>query len=278
MRKHPLIALIAFAFLAITIFVGAAGAGGINSIPVRATSHLNTVGSGQSVGDFRSLALRASERAAAVRSATLVLKAQATYLQRRGADDVALHDVSRPTSGMLPSEWRAHQIEAVHAAMVRAAAANALAVAQEAAAKAQAEQLTQQAQVEQQTRAAQQAQLEQNAQVAHVSHASHKSHKSHVSHRSHTAASPAPAGPSGGGNLSGVWLQLRLCESGNNYAEDTGNGYYGAYQFALSTWQSLGYSGLPSDASPAVQDQAAQKLQALAGWGQWPACSAELGL
>ena len=70
----------------------------------------------------------------------------------------------------------------------------------------------------------------------------------------------------------------RLCESGNNYAEDTGNGYYGAYQFALGTWWGLGYSGLPSDASPAVQDQAAERLQAEAGWGQWPACSAELGL
>jgi hypothetical protein len=40
----------------------------------------------------------------------------------------------------------------------------------------------------------------------------------------------------------------------------------------------IGYSGLPSDAPPAVQDQAAEKLQAMAGWGQWPACSAELGL
>ena len=78
--------------------------------------------------------------------------------------------------------------------------------------------------------------------------------------------------------MGGVWLQLRLCESGDNYSENSGNGYYGAYQFSLSTWESIGYSGLPSDASPAVQDQAAEKLQALAGWGPWPGCSAELGL
>ena len=84
--------------------------------------------------------------------------------------------------------------------------------------------------------------------------------------------------PTSGGDLGGVWLQLRICESGNNYSENSGNGYYGAYQFALSTWVAIGYSGLPSDAPPAVQDQAAEKLQAMAGWGQWPACSAELGL
>jgi len=283
MRKHPLIALIAFAFLATSIFVGAAGPGGINSIPVRATTHL-AVGTGSRANDLRSLAAVARERATAARSAMLVLKVQAPYWQGRGADSVALHNESRRPGGMLPSEWRAHRIAAVHAALARAAASNALAVAQEAAAKAQAEQLAQQAQDEQQ---AQQALLAQNAQIAQVSQASqasqisHSSHKSHVTHTSHTTAAPrAPARPrsSGGGNVGGVWLQLRLCESGNNYAEDTGNGYYGAYQFALSTWSSLGYSGLPSDASPAVQDQAAEKLQALAGWGQWPACSAELGL
>jgi hypothetical protein len=69
-----------------------------------------------------------------------------------------------------------------------------------------------------------------------------------------------------------------MCESGGDYSIDTGNGYYGAYQFALSTWYSLGYTGLPSSAPPYVQDAAARKLQAEAGWGQWPACSAELGL
>jgi hypothetical protein len=46
----------------------------------------------------------------------------------------------------------------------------------------------------------------------------------------------------------------------------------------LGTWWGLGYTGVPSNASPAVQDQAAEKLQAEAGWGQWPACSADLGL
>jgi resuscitation-promoting factor RpfB len=35
---------------------------------------------------------------------------------------------------------------------------------------------------------------------------------------------------------------------------------------------------LPSDASPAVQDEAAEELQSRSGWGQWPECAAELGL
>jgi hypothetical protein len=69
-----------------------------------------------------------------------------------------------------------------------------------------------------------------------------------------------------------------MCESGNTYGEDTGNGYYGAYQFSLSTWYGLGFSGLPSQASPATQDRAAAELQARSGWGQWPQCAAQLGL
>ncbi len=76
----------------------------------------------------------------------------------------------------------------------------------------------------------------------------------------------------------GVWAELRQCESSDNYSANTGNGYYGAYQFALSTWYSLGETGLPSNAPPAVQDAAAQRLQAIAGWGQWPVCSQKLSL
>lgn len=83
----------------------------------------------------------------------------------------------------------------------------------------------------------------------------------------------APATPS-----PGVWLELRDCESNDNYADDTGNGYYGAYQFSVSTWQNLGLSGLPSEAPPAQQDQAAQELEARSGWSQWPSCARRLGL
>jgi len=85
---------------------------------------------------------------------------------------------------------------------------------------------------------------------------------------------PAAAAAQAGG----VWAELRQCESDDNYSDNTGNGYYGAYQFSLQTWEGIGYTGLPSDAAPAVQDQAAQQLQARSGWGQWPACAAKLGL
>ncbi len=74
-------------------------------------------------------------------------------------------------------------------------------------------------------------------------------------------------------NLAG----LRACESGGNYATNTGNGYYGAYQFSASTWQSLGYSGLPSSASAAQQDAAVLQLAARSGWAQWPVCSVSSG-
>jgi LysM repeat protein len=74
----------------------------------------------------------------------------------------------------------------------------------------------------------------------------------------------------------GGWAALRSCESSGNYATDTGNGYYGAYQFSLSTWESLGYGGLPSSASPATQDAAAQQLYAEDGSAPWPVCGANL--
>ncbi len=83
----------------------------------------------------------------------------------------------------------------------------------------------------------------------------------------------------GGGTVSGdVWAQLAQCESGGNPTTNTGNGYYGLYQFSLPTWQAMGGSGLPSEASAAEQTQRAQALQARSGWGQWPACAAKLGL
>lgn len=95
-----------------------------------------------------------------------------------------------------------------------------------------------------------------------------------------TTASPPPAPPAAPAtsSLANDFAELRQCESGDNYQIDTGNGFYGAYQFAESTWLSLGYTGFPNQAPPAVQDQAAERLQAEDGWAPWPACSALLGL
>lgn len=68
----------------------------------------------------------------------------------------------------------------------------------------------------------------------------------------------------------GVLERIRLRESGGNYATNTGNGYYGAYQFNLSTWRGVGGSGLPSEASPAEQDMRAQMLYDRRGCSPWP--------
>jgi hypothetical protein len=74
------------------------------------------------------------------------------------------------------------------------------------------------------------------------------------------------------------FARLRQCESGGNYGINTGNGFYGAYQFDRGTWNGLGYGGRAHEASPAIQDAAARRLQAQRGWGPWPACSRMLGL
>lgn len=70
-----------------------------------------------------------------------------------------------------------------------------------------------------------------------------------------------------------AWLaRVRACESGGNYAINTGNGFYGAYQFTLSSWVAVGGSGYPHLASPAEQDHRALRLRAIQGTGAWPNC------
>jgi hypothetical protein len=92
-----------------------------------------------------------------------------------------------------------------------------------------------------------------------------------------------PAPPDSGGGIGDPasyanWDALANCESGGNWSINNGNGYYGGLQFSLSTWQAVGGSGLPSDHSRETQIHFGQILQARSGWGQWPHCSAELGL
>jgi hypothetical protein len=74
------------------------------------------------------------------------------------------------------------------------------------------------------------------------------------------------AAPPAGAATADDFARLRQCESGGNYSINTGNGFFGAYQFAAGTWRGLGYSGLPHRAAPATQDQAARRLQAARGW------------
>jgi resuscitation-promoting factor RpfB len=93
-----------------------------------------------------------------------------------------------------------------------------------------------------------------------------------------TSSSP-PADYSSG---STVWDSLAECESGGNWAINTGNGYYGGLQFTYDTWHAYGggaYADYPNEASREEQIAIATKVRdASGGYGAWPACAASLGL
>ncbi|MGH6657066.1 MAG: ubiquitin-like domain-containing protein [Actinocrinis sp.] len=73
------------------------------------------------------------------------------------------------------------------------------------------------------------------------------------------------------------WAALANCESGGNPKAVDGSGtYYGLYQFSVSTWSSLGGSGLPSNASASEQTTRAELLYQRSGSGQWPVCGHNL--
>ncbi|WP_211440170.1 resuscitation-promoting factor Rpf2 [Corynebacterium glutamicum] len=78
-----------------------------------------------------------------------------------------------------------------------------------------------------------------------------------------------------------VWDQLAQCESGGNWAINTGNGFSGGLQFHPQTWLAYGGGAFSGDASGASREQQisiAEKVQAAQGWGAWPACTASLGI
>lgn len=86
-----------------------------------------------------------------------------------------------------------------------------------------------------------------------------------------------PAADFSGGNS--VWDRLAQCESGGNWATNTGNGYYGGLQFSPSTWSAYGGPGMPHQASRETQIAIATKVRdASGGYGAWPHCSSVLGL
>ena len=92
-----------------------------------------------------------------------------------------------------------------------------------------------------------------------------------------TKEQPEPTSNFAGGST--VWDRLAQCESGGNWAINTGNGYYGGLQFSLSTWRAYGGPGYPHQQSRETQIAIATKLRdASGGYGAWPHCSAALGL
>lgn len=81
------------------------------------------------------------------------------------------------------------------------------------------------------------------------------------------ARSATISAPSGG-----TLDAIAQCESGGNPATNTGNGFYGKYQFTQSTWASVGGAGNPAAASEAEQDRRAAMLYAQSGSSPWPVC------
>jgi len=86
------------------------------------------------------------------------------------------------------------------------------------------------------------------------------------------AAVPAAPNYSSGGS---AWDRIAACESGGNWAANTGNGYYGGLQFSLGTWQAYGGSGRPDQNSREQQIAVAERVRAAeGGYGAWPVCGA----
>ncbi|MFG3137713.1 peptidoglycan DD-metalloendopeptidase family protein [Streptomyces sp. NPDC048211] len=65
-----------------------------------------------------------------------------------------------------------------------------------------------------------------------------------------------------------VWDRLAECESGQDFGIKTPP-YYGGFQFLQSTWNAVGGTGNPADATPAEQLKRAKILLAEEGPGQW---------
>ena len=80
------------------------------------------------------------------------------------------------------------------------------------------------------------------------------------------------------GSFEAALAALRACESGGNYSINTGNGYYGAYQYNRSTWNNYGGYSYPNEAPPYIQDQKVWETYSARGWKPWPGCTAKLGL
>ncbi len=75
------------------------------------------------------------------------------------------------------------------------------------------------------------------------------------------------------------WTGVAQCESGGNWAINTGNGYYGGLQFSQPTWAGFGGTDLAARAdlaTPAEQVEVAEKVLAGQGIGAWPTCGKHL--
>lgn len=75
------------------------------------------------------------------------------------------------------------------------------------------------------------------------------------------------------------WYKIVQCESEFNpkAVNRQNNKYFGLFQFGIPTWQGVGGSGNPADASPQEQFMRAKMLQERYGWSQWE-CAGMVGV
>jgi len=96
------------------------------------------------------------------------------------------------------------------------------------------------------------------------------------------ASTPQPSAPAPSVSGGGAWDALARCESGGNWAINTGNGYYGGLQFSSGTWLAYGGGQYAPTANLASREQqiaiASKVRDARGGYGDWPSCAAKLGL
>jgi hypothetical protein len=92
------------------------------------------------------------------------------------------------------------------------------------------------------------------------------------------APAPAPSGAATGDpNDPASWDRLARCESGGNWAINSGNGYYGGLQFSLASWRNVGGTGYPHEHTRETQIEMGKRLHAQGGWRHWPGCARSFG-
>ncbi|MFF4426587.1 transglycosylase family protein [Streptomyces sp. NPDC001549] len=88
-------------------------------------------------------------------------------------------------------------------------------------------------------------------------------------------AAPLMAAGTASAATASEWDKVAQCESGGNWAINTGNGYYGGLQFSPSTWAGFGgksYAPQANQASKSQQIAVAEKVLKSQGKGAWPSC------
>jgi hypothetical protein len=87
-------------------------------------------------------------------------------------------------------------------------------------------------------------------------------------------SAPAPAAAASAPSASATLERIARCESGGDPTAVSADGQYrGKYQFDRATWERLGGTGDPAQASEAEQDRLAAKLLAQSGTSPWPNCA-----